>query len=434
MTTLAPDPTVAYPVLSTAELQHTPDNRFLLIVAGRVYQVGELLYHVIGRLQAGETLADICADYRLRGTQLREAEVDLVLRKYLAVPEELAPRRSSYLHTKFDLVGPELLHRLCQPLLGLFRGQLMPVLLVLAGLVTAAFVHRWGTFVLDTSSRAMLLSGVGAYVGLVLGIFCHELGHASAATRFGVAPKAIGFGFYLLFPVFFADVTNVWTLGKRPRIMINLAGVYLQLLFCVLLIGVFYLLPAGQETGRHLVGTIISMNVVVVLYSLNPFLRNDGYWVYSDLFDVPNLMSRSVLYPWRLLGLVAPENRAIPTTFRFPQDVALLVYSLANYGLFFYLLTLFYGYSSHTLLPRLGKLLGHADFPHNLLNWDDSLFLLKTFGLYGFMLYMTVFSFWRNLRNYRRRQARITALDQSAAADQAAATAPQATPLLAATA
>ncbi|GAB2963066.1 hypothetical protein GCM10027048_34830 [Hymenobacter coalescens] len=410
-------PTEAYPVLATAELQHTPDNRFLLLAAGRVYLVGELLYGVIGRLQRGESLAAICADYRQRGpVPLQEAEVDLVLRKYLAVPAELQVKRTSYLHTKFDLVGETTLLRLCQPLRGLFRPPLMVGLLLLTGLLTAAFVHTWGTFVLRLVSQETLLCIIGAYIGLVLGIFCHELGHASAAARFGVAPKAIGFGFYLLFPVFFADVTNVWTLGKRPRIMINLAGVYFQLLFCVLMIGVFYLVPAHLGLLRTLVGTIISMNVFVVLYSLNPFLRNDGYWVYSDFFDVPNLMSRSVLYPWRLLGLVAPENRAVPTTFSFPKDLPLLTYSVANYGLFFYFLRLFYGYSTYTLVPRLTALFGHADFPHNLLTWDNSFFLLKTFGFYGFMLYMTVYSFWRNYRNYRRKQARLTALDEEAAA------------------
>ena len=421
MSNLTTEHAADYPLLVAAELERTADNRFLLLASGRVFQIGELLFDVIGRLQNGQTLATVCADSRQRGlVTLHEAEVDRVLRSYLTPASEQAPKRSSYLHNRFDLVGEELLRRLYGPFLRLFQPRLMLVLLAFTSLLTAAFFYTWGVFVLKLASEKLILCTVVAYVAMICGVFFHELGHATAAARFGVAPKTIGFGFYLIFPVFFTDVTNVWRLNKHQRIVVNLAGVYFQLLFSALLIGVFYLIPAAHGLTRTLTGTVLSMNIFVVLYSLNPFLRNDGYWVYSDFFEVPNLMSRSMLYPWRLLKLVAPENKAFPTTLSFPKDLALFVYSAANYGLSIYFLRLFISYSSHTLFPRLAQLLQAADFPRNLLTLDNSFFLLKTFGFYGFMIYMTVYSLWRNYHNYRRKRARLALLAQAATPSQEA--------------
>lgn len=416
MNTLAAEHAAAYPLLVTAELEQTSDNRFLLLASGRIFQIGGLLFDVIGRLQRGQTLAVACAESHGHGHghgALPAAEVDRVLRSYLTPASEQAPKRSSYLHTRFDLVGEERLRRLYTPFLGLFQPRLLLLLLALTSLLTAAFFHTWGVFVLRLASEERVLCTVVAYAAMVGGVFFHELGHATAAARFGVAPKTIGLGFYLIFPVFFTDVTNVWRLNKHQRIVVNLAGVYFQLLFSALLIGLFYLIPAAHGLARTLTGTVLSMNIFIVLYSLNPFLRNDGYWVYSDFFELPNLMARAMLYPWRLLKLVAPEQRAVPTTFSFPKDLPLLLYSAANYGLSVYFLQLFAAYSTHSLVPRLAQLLQPADFPRNLLTLDNSLFLLKTFGFYGFMVYMTLYSLWRNYHHYHLKRARLAALAQA---------------------
>lgn len=417
MSTLSEADAIAYPLLVTAELERTADNRFLLLASGRVFLIGELLFNIIGRLQHGQPLASVCADYRQDGlAALSEAEVDLVLRKYLTPTEQAhLPKRSAYLHTRFDLVGEQALQKLCRPLLGLFQPRLMAGLLLLSGLFTAAFFYSWGRILLTSTAENTLLCSVVAYATIIGGVFFHELGHATAAARFGVAPKTIGFGFYLIFPVFFTDVTNVWRLDKRQRIVVNLAGVYFQLLFSSLLVGVFYLIPAAHGLPRTVIGAVLTTNIFVVFYSLNPFLRNDGYWVYSDFFELPNLMGRSILYPWRLLKVVAPEHATRPTTFAFSKDLPLLLYSVANYALFVYLFYLFLGYSSQTLVPRLTDLVQQADFPRSLLTVDNSLFLLKTFGFYGLMGYMTLYSLWRNYRAYRGQRTRLPTLAQPVA-------------------
>lgn len=111
----------------------------------------------------------------------------------------------------------------------------------------------------------------------------HEIGHATSASYFGAKHGGIGGGFYLLTPVYFADVTDIWRLKKSQRIIVNLAGMYFELIFCTILSIIGYLFGL---TSLIMLSIIVCMHT---LFNLNPFLRSDGFWVLSDLTNKPNL-------------------------------------------------------------------------------------------------------------------------------------------------
>ena len=69
-------------------------------------------------------------------------------------------------------------------------------------------------------------------------------GHASASARYGVPARDIGFGLYLIYPVFYNDVTSAWRLPRRQRVVIDLAGTFFQFL-----VGAVYAL-VGRVTGQ----------------------------------------------------------------------------------------------------------------------------------------------------------------------------------------
>jgi len=117
----------------------------------------------------------------------------------------------------------------------------------------------------------------------------HELGHASASHYYKAKHGGIGFGFYLYFlPAFFADVTDIWRLDRRKRIVVNCAGVYFEIIFCLVLtlIGMFFKNQSLEILALIITGT--------ALYNLLPFLRADGYWILSDLLNKPNLNFHSM--------------------------------------------------------------------------------------------------------------------------------------------
>lgn len=117
--------------------------------------------------------------------------------------------------------------------------------------------------------------------------FFHELGHASACKRFGIKHGGIGFGLYLNFPVLYTDVTDVWKLDRSRRCVVNIAGVYFQLM-CIIPIIVCFMLT-DSDVLHYM---IIIMNFGFVM-TLNPFFKFDGYWMASDILGVPNLRQRS---------------------------------------------------------------------------------------------------------------------------------------------
>ncbi len=81
------------------------------------------------------------------------------------------------------------------------------------------------------------------YVILFVILIFHEFGHAAASMKMSVKPKEIGVGFYLIFPVLYTNVTNIWVLKKNKRIIINIAGIYFQNIANVLLIMIYLFYP-----------------------------------------------------------------------------------------------------------------------------------------------------------------------------------------------
>lgn len=159
-----------------------------------------------------------------------------------------------------------------------------------------------------------------SYLFFFIIIFLHEVGHATAAYYFGEKPKEIGFGIYFIFPVLYTDTTNIWKLNKRDRIVVNLGGIYMQLIINVLLIGLFYILD-----GNILVKVLIIMNTISMIASFNPFFRYDGYWIYSDWFKISNLKYKTseitkmiLLRPKKILKNLKNINKP------------LLIYALLN--------------------------------------------------------------------------------------------------------
>jgi len=118
------------------------------------------------------------------------------------------------------------------------------------------------------------------------GIFLHELGHLAACHRFGGQHGGIGVGIYWCLPAFYAEVHGAWTLSRRQRAAVDAGGVYLQFMFAAVL-GVFYLVSHAQA----LLSAIV-LTHVLMLHTLNPVLKFDGYWLLSDLAGIHNLHRR----------------------------------------------------------------------------------------------------------------------------------------------
>lgn len=119
-------------------------------------------------------------------------------------------------------------------------------------------------------------------------VFIHEFGHVASAYKYGVLTKEIGFGFYFVYPAFYTNLTEVWRLDKYKRTIINLAGVYFQLIIGFALIIISYFLK-NSELLYHM----FYSNLLIVFFNINPLFKFDGYWIFSDWFEFYNLRETS---------------------------------------------------------------------------------------------------------------------------------------------
>lgn len=146
------------------------------------------------------------------------------------------------------------------------------------------------------------LSWVGAIqlgaIFIMLKLF-HELGHAIALLKFagdeGVPVGSIpaGVSIFALFPFPYTDATAAWKIRSRlRRAMIGLAGVYFESWIAAFAaLAWAYLRPGELQSVLFQVLLISGMSTF--LFNMNPLVRLDGYFVYSDLARRPNLATRA---------------------------------------------------------------------------------------------------------------------------------------------
>ena len=144
----------------------------------------------------------------------------------------------------------------------------------------------------------------------------HEIGHATSSRFFGAKHNGIGVGFYLFYPVFYADVTDIWNLSKIKRIIVNLAGIYFEILFSTILLLLSFILK------QELLGFIALFIFLKTFLNLNPLIRSDGYWILSDSIGKPNLMKH---------GFFAIKHIFKDKTHWKSMDYFVLIYGVISY-------------------------------------------------------------------------------------------------------
>ena len=225
------------------------------------------------------------------------------------------------------------------------------------------------------------------FLGLVYSaMLIHELGHIGACAKYGLKHGGIGFGFYFVLPVMYADVTNIWLANKERRVIANMGGIFSELLYAAILILLFFL------TGNHTFYAEGISIALFVIWQFNPFVRFDGYWILSDLINTPNLLPKANVVFKTLIKTPMVLLRSNQKT------VLLFVYGLTNTGFFIAIM-------SYMLVTQWNIIINFPFIVFNLLK--KALFLKFTWSDLN-RQFITVFIFYSLLlrllySQYKRR-------------------------------
>ncbi len=218
------------------------------------------------------------------------------------VGREWRGRAASFLFARFPLWDPDRFLSRWEPVFGwLFSRWGLVVWLIVMGGGLVSLAGRWDE--LGASAAGALAPENWALLYLAFGAtkLLHELGHGMAckrlARREGAAGEVHTLGLMLLVlaPVPYVDASSAWTLkSKWGRIAIAAAGMYVELAVAAVAAIVWARTGAGTPVNALAYNVMFIAGVSTALFNANPLLRYDGYYILSDLLELPNLQQRSV--------------------------------------------------------------------------------------------------------------------------------------------
>jgi putative peptide zinc metalloprotease protein len=131
------------------------------------------------------------------------------------------------------------------------------------------------------------------YLGLIFVKTLHEFGHAYFCKKYGGEVHVMGVLIMIFTPTPYVDATSSWSFrSRKQRILVGAAGMIVELF--VAAIAMMIWANSSRGVVHNLCYNIVFVaSVSTLLFNLNPLLRFDGYYILSDLLDIPNLSQRS---------------------------------------------------------------------------------------------------------------------------------------------
>lgn len=211
---------------------------------------------------------------------------------------ELKNRLLSPFSIRVPLVDPERFLsaglNLVRPLFS-WQGAVLWLLVVLPATVLAG-VH-WSELTENLLDRLLTPENL-VMVWLIFPLIkvLHELGHGFAAKAFGGEIHDMGVMFLVFTPVPYVDASSSWAFAsKYKRALVGAGGMLVEIFIAAL---AFYFWLAAEPGALRSVAynVMIIAGLTTLLFNANPLLRFDGYYILSDLTEIPNLRARANAY------------------------------------------------------------------------------------------------------------------------------------------
>ena len=193
----------------------------------------------------------------------------------------------------------------------------------------------------------------------------HEFGHGMMCKHFGGECHEMGVMVLVLTPCLYCNVSDSWLLpNKWHRAAIGAGGMYVELVLASVATWIWWFSEPGLLNNLCL-NTMFVCSVSTLIFNANPLLRYDGYYILSDITEIPNLRQKSTsvlsrkMGDW-FLGLEQPDDPFLPERnqiFFALYSVAAAIYQwVVVYSILFFLYHVFKPYR----LEKIGQLLALA--------------------------------------------------------------------------
>ncbi len=221
---------------------------------------------------------------------------------------------SAYLFFKLPPWRPEKFFEKIRPYVSWPASKPVIILLMLPALVGYLLLIRDFSTVRAFFFDSLSWAGLAKYFAAILFLkFIHEAAHSLAAIHFNCRVRGLGLGFMVFYPRLYTDTTDSWRLPRKQRLLIDAAGIIVELLLGGIAALLWTYLPPGAWKSTLFYVFAVS-TISTLLVNGNPCIRYDGYYILCDLMKIENLMTRSSEYikqfwRWHFLRLGSrPRN------------------------------------------------------------------------------------------------------------------------------
>jgi putative peptide zinc metalloprotease protein len=243
---------------------------------------------------------------------------------------------ANILYIKIPIIDPEKLLNWMYPYFRwIFTNWFVGISLVMMAAALISVLANWGSFTANLPTFESFFNWNTIFyfwISLAVVKVIHEFGHGLTAKHFGGEVHEMGMLFLVLTPALYCDVTDSWLLpNKWKRIWISAAGIYVECFLASIATFIWWNTEPGVLHSLML-ATMFICSVNTLLFNANPLLRYDGYYVLSDLLEIPNLRIKSsqffqYLIQEKVLGLEVPQQHHMPRSRR----TLFVTYAIASY-------------------------------------------------------------------------------------------------------
>jgi putative peptide zinc metalloprotease protein len=224
---------------------------------------------------------------------------------------------------------------------------------------TIIFIAKWKLLGPDirlyyTFTHKTVIDIVEFWVLLLALGFIHESAHGLTCKHYGGEVHSMGLMFLYLTPAFYVDVTETWiSATKVQRLATIIAGIWVEMVVCGIAMLVWTNTQPGPWIHDFTYKIILITGVAVIVMNLNPLIKLDGYYFFTEFIGIPDLKERSTAFvsAWcqsRILRL--PIETPVVHKKRIPLFVLYALVSGAySYLLLFVVVRFSYNIASHWL-------------------------------------------------------------------------------------
>jgi len=291
-------------------------------LSGHNHRFNSHAYFLIGHMDGQQTVQNLldkaCNYYKTDApTQdeiilllIRLHEADLIQSNILPSTEAifskiqgeknktLMKRIGNPFYLRFPLCNPEpFLQRLNFLTASLLTQNIFILWLLITFASLLLAILNWPELTGDLNDKLFSMSNL-LLIWLIYPIvkILHEFGHAFAVKKWGGEVHEMGIVLLALIPIPYIDASaSACFPEKQQRIAVAAVGMMIEMFLAALALIVWLNVETGLISAIAYNVMLIS-GISTLLFNGNPLLRYDGYYILSDLIEIPNLNQRATLY------------------------------------------------------------------------------------------------------------------------------------------